>query len=129
MKNRIIQSLVEYNNAVFWQTKDQTVATENTPHKNAVSNLEEIGSAHTILAGTPNIKEDIRKMFQKHQRTIHQKMLMTFILTIPMQSIGTPSQTTITVFQTLFQTVFQIIASELTSWSVITSQTTTAMQL
>ena len=33
---------------------------------------------------------------------------MTFVLTISMQSIGTPSQTTITVFQTLFLTVFQI---------------------
>ena len=35
-------------------------------------------------------------------------MLMTFVLTISMQSIGTLSQTTITVFQTLFLTVFQI---------------------
>ena len=33
MKNRIIQSLVEHNNAVFWQTKDQTVAVQNTPSK------------------------------------------------------------------------------------------------
>ena len=41
MKNRIIQSLVEHNNAVFWQTKDQTVAIENTPSENVVSNLEE----------------------------------------------------------------------------------------
>ena len=42
MKNRIIQSLDEHNNAVFWQTKDQTVAIENTPSKNViVSNLEE----------------------------------------------------------------------------------------
>ena len=50
MKNRIIQSLVEHNNAVFWQTKDQTVTIENTPSKNViVSNLEEIVSAHTIL--------------------------------------------------------------------------------
>ena len=31
MKNRIIQLLVEYNNAVFWQTKDQTMAIEKTP--------------------------------------------------------------------------------------------------
>ena len=42
MKNRIIQSLVEHNNAVFWQTKDQTVPMENTPSKNVVSSLEEI---------------------------------------------------------------------------------------
>ena len=41
MKNRIIQSLVEHNNAVFWQTKDQTVAIENTPSENVVSNLED----------------------------------------------------------------------------------------
>ena len=41
MKKRIIQSLVEHNNAVFWQTKDQTVAIENTPSENVVSNLEE----------------------------------------------------------------------------------------
>ena len=61
MKNRIIQSLVEHNNAVFWQTKDQTVAIENTPPKNVVSNLEETVSAHTILAGTPNVKEDIKE--------------------------------------------------------------------
>ena len=36
MKNRIIQSLVEHNTAVFWQTKDQTVAIENTPSKNVI---------------------------------------------------------------------------------------------
>ena len=55
MKNKIIQSLVEHNKAVFWQTKDQTVIIENTPSKNViVSNLEEIVSAHTILAGIPN---------------------------------------------------------------------------
>ena len=42
MKNRIIQSLVEQNNAVFWQTKDQTMTIENTPSKNVVLNLEEI---------------------------------------------------------------------------------------
>ena len=42
MKNRIIQSLVEHNNAVLWQTKDQTVAIESTPSENViVSNLEE----------------------------------------------------------------------------------------
>ena len=61
MKNRIIHSLVEHNNAVFWQTKDQTVSVENTPSKNViVSNLEETVSAHTILAGTPNVKEDMK---------------------------------------------------------------------
>ena len=62
MKNRIIQSLVEHNNAVFWQTKDQTVTIENTPSKNViVSNLEETVSAHTILAGTPNVKEGMKE--------------------------------------------------------------------
>ena len=60
MKNRIIQSLVEHNNAVFWQAKDQTVTIENTPSKNViVSNLEEIVSPHNILAGTQNVKEDM----------------------------------------------------------------------
>ena len=43
MKNRKVQALVEHN-AVFWQTKDRTVAIENTPSKNVVSNLEEIVS-------------------------------------------------------------------------------------
>ena len=62
MKNRIIQSLVEHNNAVFWQTKDQTVTIENTPSKNViVSNLEETVGTHTILAGTPNVKEDMKE--------------------------------------------------------------------
>ena len=62
VKNRIMQSLVEHNNAVFWQTKDQTVTIENTPSKNViVSNLEEIVSAHTILAGIPNVKEDMKE--------------------------------------------------------------------
>ena len=62
MKNRIIQSLVEHNNAVFWQTKDQTVAIENTPSKNVIaSNLEETVSAHTSLAQTLNVKEDIKE--------------------------------------------------------------------
>ena len=60
MKNRIIKSSVEPNNAVFWQTKDQTVTIENAPSKTViVSNLEEIVSAHTILAGIPNVKEDM----------------------------------------------------------------------
>ena len=62
MKNRIIQSLVKHNNAVFWQMKDQTVTMENTPSKNViVSNLEEVVSAHTILAGIPNVKEDMKE--------------------------------------------------------------------
>ena len=60
MKNRKVQALVEHN-AVFWQTKDRTVAIENTPSKNVVSNLEEIVSAHTILAGTPNVREDMKE--------------------------------------------------------------------
>ena len=61
MTNTIIQSLVEHNNAVFWQTKDQTVTINNTPSKNViVSNLEETVSAHTILARTPNVKEDMK---------------------------------------------------------------------
>ena len=47
-------------------------------------------------------------MLQTYQRTIHQKMLMSFLYTISMQSIGTPSQTIITVFQTIFKTVVQI---------------------
>ena len=46
MKNRIIQSLVEHNKSVFWQTKDQNMAIENTPSKNViVSNLGETVSS------------------------------------------------------------------------------------
>ena len=61
MKNGIIKWLVEHNNAVFWQTKDLTVAIENTPPKTIiVSNLEEPVGAHTILAGTLNVKEDMK---------------------------------------------------------------------
>ena len=57
-----MQSLLEHNNAVFWQTKDQTVAIENKPSKNVtVSNLEKTFSAHTILDGTPNVKEDVKE--------------------------------------------------------------------
>ena len=45
-----MQSLVDDNNPVFWQTKDQTMSIENTPSENViVSNLEETVSAHTIL--------------------------------------------------------------------------------
>ena len=41
IKNRIIQSLVEQNIAVFWQTKDQNVEIENTPYRMfIISNLE-----------------------------------------------------------------------------------------
>ena len=48
MKNRIIQLLIEHNNTIFWQTKDQTVAIENTPSKDViVSNLKEI--AHILF--------------------------------------------------------------------------------
>ena len=65
MKNRIIQSLVEHNNAVFWQTKDQTVAIENTPPENVVTSLEETISAHSILAGTPNVKEHMKENTSK----------------------------------------------------------------
>ena len=62
MKNRIIQSLIEHNNAVLWQTKDQIVAIENTPSKNViVSNFEETVSAHIILVGTPNVKQDMKE--------------------------------------------------------------------
>ena len=62
MKKRIMQLLVENNNAVFWQTKDQTVAIENTPSKNGIlSNLEETVSVNTILVGAPNVKEDIKE--------------------------------------------------------------------
>ena len=62
MKKRIMQLLVENNNAVFWQTKDQTVAIENTPSKNGIlSNLEETVSVNTILAGASNVKEDIKE--------------------------------------------------------------------
>ena len=57
MENRIIQSLVEHDNASFWQTKNQTMEIENTPSKNViVSNLEETVSAHTILAGKLSVK-------------------------------------------------------------------------
>ena len=46
----------------FSRTKDQTVTIENTPSKNVIlSNLEETVSAHTILAGTPNGKEDMKE--------------------------------------------------------------------
>ena len=41
MKNKILQSLVEHNNAVFWQIKDQTVTIEHTPSKNVASYLQE----------------------------------------------------------------------------------------
>ena len=62
MKNRVIQLLVEHNNVVFQQTKNQTLETENTPSKNViVSNLEETVRAHTILAGTLNVKEDLKE--------------------------------------------------------------------
>ena len=112
MKNRTIKSLFEHNNAVLWQRKDQIVAIENTPSKNViVSNFEETVSAHIILAETPNVKEDMKEILQTYQRTIHQKMLMTFLFTVSKQSIGTPSQMTITVFQTIFQLAFQIISS------------------
>ena len=61
MKNKTIQSLVKHSNAVFWQTKDQSVSIENTPSENViVSNLEETVSAHTISDGTPNVKDDIK---------------------------------------------------------------------
>ena len=40
--------------------KDQAVAIENTLFKN-VSNLEETVSAHTILVGTLNVKEDLKE--------------------------------------------------------------------
>ena len=62
MKNRIIKSLVEQNNAIFRQTKDQTVAIENYLSKNfIVSNFEKKFSAHTILIGTLNVKEDLKE--------------------------------------------------------------------
>ena len=50
MKNRIIQLLIEHNNTIFWQTKDQTVAIENTPSKDViVSNLKEIAHIPFLL--------------------------------------------------------------------------------
>ena len=41
--------------------KRKTKSIENITSKNVVSNLEETVSAHTILAGTPNVKEDMKK--------------------------------------------------------------------
>ena len=42
--------------------KNQTLEIENTPSKNVnVSNLEETVRAHTILAGTLNVKEDLKE--------------------------------------------------------------------
>ena len=117
MKNRIIQSLVEHNNAVFWQTKDQTVAIENTPPKNVVSNLEETVSAHTILAGTPNVKEDMKENASEIPKNNTPENVNDF----PIDHIDAVDRNTITddnnsISSTLFQTVFQIMVSELTSW-------------
>ena len=62
IKNRIIQSLVEHNNDVFWQMKDQTMVIDNTLSKNIiVSNLEETVSTHAFLTGTLNVKEDLKE--------------------------------------------------------------------
>ena len=112
MKNRIIQSLVEHNNAVFWQTKDQTMTIENTPSKNVVLNLEEIVSARTILAGTPNVKEDMKENASEIPKNNTTENVNDF----PIDHIDAVDRTSITAFQTMFQTVFRIIASELTSW-------------
>ena len=46
MKNRIIQSLIEHNNAVLWQTKDQIVAIENTHLKMLLFQISKKQLAH-----------------------------------------------------------------------------------
>ena len=47
---------------LFWQTKVQTVAIEDTISKNkCVSNLEETVSVHTILTGTLDVKKDLKE--------------------------------------------------------------------
>ena len=65
MENRIIQSLVEHDNASFWQTKNQIMEIENTPSKNViVSNLEETVSAHTGMK--KNISDIPKKNTQEN---------------------------------------------------------------
>ena len=92
MKNRIIQSLVEHNNAVFWQTKDQTVAIENTPPENVVTSLEETISAHSILAGTPNVKEHMKENTSKIPKNNTPENVNDF----PIDHIDAVNQNTIT---------------------------------
>ena len=41
--------------------KDKTVAIEHTPSKNIASDFEETVSAHTNLAKTLNVKEELKK--------------------------------------------------------------------
>ena len=82
------------------------MAIENTPSRNIiVSNFEEAVSAHTILAGTLNVKEDMEENAPDIPKNNYQR----------------------TVFQTIFQAVVQTIVSELTSRQVITSRTTASV--
>ena len=112
MKNRIIQSLVEHNNGVLWQKKDQTVAIENTPSKNVVSNLGE----HTILAGTPNVKEDMKENASDIPKNNTSENVNDF----PIDHIDAVDRNTITddnnsILNNIPDS-FQIITSELTLW-------------
>ena len=111
MKNRIIQLLIEHNNTIFWQTKDQTVAIENTPSKDViVSNLKEIVSTHTIFAGTPNVKEDMRENASDTPKNNTPENVNNF----PIDYIDAVDRNTITDDN---ESIFNNIpASELTSW-------------
>ena len=69
MKNRIIQSLVEQNNAVFLANERSNHDNREQSSKNViVSKLEESVSAHKILAGTLNVKEDLKENASNKQK-------------------------------------------------------------
>ena len=62
------------------------MVTENTPSsKNViVSNLEEIVSAYTILAGTVNVKEGLKENASNISKNNTPENVMSFLLTISM---------------------------------------------
>ena len=65
---------------LFLQIKDQAVAIQSAPSKDFfVSNLEPV-SAHTILAGTLNVKVDLKENASDTPKKKNQKIMTLLII-------------------------------------------------
>ena len=92
----------------FLQIKDQAVAIQSAPSKDfIVSNLEPV-SAHTILAGTLNVKVDLKENGSdtpKNKTPKNNDSPTDYIILCIYKQLIETSQMTVLVFQTIFQTV------------------------
>ena len=83
------------------------MAIQSAPSKDFVSNLEPV-SAHTILAGTLNVKVDLKENGSdtpKNKTPKNNDSPTDYIILCIYKQLIETSQMTVLVFQTIFQTV------------------------